>query len=90
MPREWDQAHLENVEIADNTISVHYHVDTAGTTQLKITQNKEDWTLRLVLEGAREAELQVIEGTVITQQQQGTRLELEGRGRTLEVRYKTN
>ncbi|MGB5507642.1 glycogen debranching protein [Robiginitalea sp.] len=90
MPLEWDQAHLENVQISDNIISVYYHIDTAGTTQLKITQNKEDWTLRLVLEGAREAELQVIEGTVITQQQQGTRVEIEGRGRTLEVRYKTH
>ena len=90
MPREWDQAQLENVQIAGNAISVFYQVEKTGSTHLKITQTKEDWTLHLVLEGSKESELQVIEGSIITQQQHGTRVEIEGRGKTLEVRYKTN
>ncbi|MGB5189782.1 glycogen debranching protein [Robiginitalea sp.] len=90
MPREWDQAHLENVQVGRNAISVYYQVEETGTTLLKITQKKQDWTLRILLDGVQEKELQMLEGTVIKQQQHGTQVEIEARGSTLEVRYKTN
>jgi glycogen debranching enzyme len=90
MPGEWDQAHLENVKVADNEISVYYQVEAAGSSLLKITQTQEDWTVRMILEKAQEAELEVIRGTVITQQQGESHVEVVGRGGALEVRYKTN
>ncbi len=90
MPRAWDQAHLENVKVADNEISVYYEVEPTGSTLLKITQTEEDWTVRLILEKARQEELEVIRGTVITQQQGETHVEIVGRGGALEVRYKTH
>lgn len=90
MPRAWDQARLENVQVANNEISVYYEVEAAGSNLLKITQTQEDWTVRLILENAQEAELEVIRGTVITQQQGETHVEMVGRGGTLEVRYKTH
>ena len=89
MPRAWDQAHLENVKVADNEISVYYEVEPTGSTLLKITQTEEDWTIRLILEKARQEELEVIRGTVITQQQGETHVEIVCRGGAVEVRYKT-
>ena len=90
MPRAWDQARLENVQVADNEISVYYEVEAAGSTLLRITQTQGDWTVRLILENAQEAELEMIRGTVMTQQQGESHVEIVGRGGTLEVRYKTH
>jgi len=90
MPRAWDQAQLENVQVADNEISVYYKVEGTGSTHLKITQTQEDWTIRMILEKARKAQLQVIKGTVLAQEQHETHVEIVGRGGALEVRYKTD
>jgi hypothetical protein len=90
MPGEWDRAHLENVQVANNEISVYYEVEPTGSTHLRITQTEEDWTVRLILDTARQEGLEVIRGTVITQHQGETHVEIVGRGGTLEVRYTTD
>ena len=90
MPVVWDQAQLENVQVADNEISVYYAVEATGSTHLKILQTQEDWTVRLILEKARQQELEVISGTVLIQEQRETYIEIVGRGGALEVRYKTH
>jgi len=90
MPRAWDQAQLENVKVADNEISVYYKVEATGFTRLKINQKQENWSVRLILDKTRQTELQVIKGTVLTQEQRETHVEIVGRGSIMEVRYKTN
>jgi hypothetical protein len=47
MPDEWDEASLENVKIADNSISVYY-MNKEGKQTLKVTQINPEWELNLV------------------------------------------
>lgn len=55
MPSEWDQALLENVKVADNSVSVFYSKEN-GRLSLKIAQTNPDWKLNIILpEGNYEA-----------------------------------
>lgn len=49
MPDAWGQgASLENVQIADNKISIHYEKGEAGL-QIKVNQTNSNWTIQLEL-----------------------------------------
>jgi len=48
MPKDWDNAALENVKIGDNQVSVWYSSSEAGR-QIKIEQTKTDWKIKLIL-----------------------------------------
>jgi glycogen debranching enzyme len=47
MPSSWNAASLENVEIADNSVSVFYNKNV-GETELNVKQSNTNWTLELV------------------------------------------
>nr|WP_299387008.1 glycogen debranching protein [Allomuricauda sp.] len=49
MPAAWDEgASLENVDIADNSISIHYKKEN-GRIQIEIGQTNTEWTVQLEL-----------------------------------------
>ncbi|WP_222982024.1 glycogen debranching protein [Flagellimonas meishanensis] len=48
MPDAWDDAQLENVKIADNSLSIYYEKKASKLT-LKVTQTNPEWTIELVL-----------------------------------------
>ena len=48
MPETWDNASLENVLIADNTISVYY-TKSDGLLTLKVEQENSDWEVEIIL-----------------------------------------
>lgn len=48
MPSSWENASLENVQIAENSISV-YHFSDPNSKHLRITQTNKEWTLEIVL-----------------------------------------
>ncbi len=47
MPSAWDKASLENVVVADNTVSVSYS-KSEGITRIAVSQQQEGWTLELI------------------------------------------
>lgn len=48
MPSSWNDAKLENIEIADNTISINYN-KTETNLELKVWQTNTNWTLEIKL-----------------------------------------
>ena len=48
MPEAWTSAALENVEIANNSVSIFYN-KTDGETELKVQQSNTNWTLGIVI-----------------------------------------
>lgn len=48
MPKEWDNASLENVKVGDNEISV-WHTTSKTGHQIKVQQTKTDWKIKLIL-----------------------------------------
>jgi glycogen debranching enzyme len=87
MPGAWDEASLEHVVVADNSISVYHRRESDGKTRLKVTQGKGDWTLILKLHGAALSSVEVLQGTMEEKSESGGAVTLKGRGKTIEVRY---
>jgi hypothetical protein len=48
MPKAWNTATLENVEIADNSVSVFYNRNE-GEVELKVVQQNTNWTVEIVI-----------------------------------------
>lgn len=48
LPKEWDNAALENVKVGDNIISI-WHSQSESGHQIKITQTQPDWKIQVVL-----------------------------------------
>jgi glycogen debranching enzyme len=48
MPEAWNTATLENVEIADNSVSIFYNRNE-GEVELKVVQQNTNWTLEIVI-----------------------------------------
>lgn len=46
MPSSWNDAKLENIEIADNTVSMYYN-KTENNLELKVLQTNTNWTLEI-------------------------------------------
>ncbi len=53
MPTSWDKAKLENVKVADNSISVSYE-KTASVTRISIQQANPGWSMELHVEGGQD------------------------------------
>lgn len=71
MPDEWDEASLENVLIADNSISVFY-TKQEDQIVLRVEQNNSDWEVELVLpEIYEEVRYEVEESTSQTEMENG-------------------
>jgi len=63
MPDEWNEATLENVEIADNKISIFYK-NIENKMELKITQTNPDWLLEIPIKKGKIKEFEVRSGKV--------------------------
>lgn len=48
MPEEWPEASLENVAVADNSVSVYYSEEN-GLLKLRVVQTNPEWTVRIEL-----------------------------------------
>jgi glycogen debranching enzyme len=48
LPKDWDNAALENVTVGDNVISI-WHSQSESGHQIKITQTQPDWKIEVVL-----------------------------------------
>lgn len=48
MPENWENASLENIKIAENSISIYYQ-KSDGKIALKITQLQPEWKMKVVL-----------------------------------------
>lgn len=67
MPKEWDNASLENVKVADNEISI-WHKKSKDLDQIKIQQVQPDWKVKLILP---EGDYMVTEGNPETTTENG-------------------
>jgi hypothetical protein len=63
MPKKWNNASLEEVQVADNRISVHYH-RTESDLHIKVEQSAPGWKLILEPPQVEGAQIQVIQGTL--------------------------
>ncbi len=63
MPKKWNKASLEEVQVADNRISVHYH-RTESDLHIKVEQSAPGWKLILEPPQVEGAQIQVIQGTL--------------------------
>lgn len=84
MPSSWNNASLENVKVADNTISVYFEESESGEKQIRVTQTADQWELRLELP---------LDNSIIYSFNEGVANETEGdtdrfstRGKVLELK----
>jgi len=61
MPDEWNDASLENVMIADNTVSVFYK-KSGGEISLKVVQQNSDWTIDIILPRNAKPDFKLVKG----------------------------
>ncbi|MGB0949568.1 MAG: glycogen debranching protein, partial [Marinirhabdus sp.] len=62
MPSAWNEAALENVVVANNTVSVFYK-KTGGKTSIKIEQAASGWELQFKFPKAENSTFKVVSGT---------------------------
>lgn len=67
MPSSWEYANLENVEIADNEVSIFYK-KTAKGLELKVTQTNKAWTLKVALSPSDSQNINVTEGELVEEE----------------------
>ena len=65
MPTSWDIAKLENVKVADNSVSVSY-TQSASMTRISIKQEVPGWLLELQVQGGQDRRYET-SGTAINQ-----------------------
>ncbi|SHG52324.1 alpha-L-rhamnosidase-related protein [Flagellimonas flava] len=64
MPKAWDSgAKLENVKIADNSVSIAYQKNEQGNIELTVSQTAPNWTIQLELP---QGDYEIIEGKAET------------------------
>ena len=63
MPEKWGEASLEEVQVAENKISVHY-LNTETEIHIKVKQSSPGWKLIIDPPVIEDAEIQVLQGTL--------------------------
>ncbi len=63
MPEKWGEASLEEVQVAENKISVHY-LNTETEIHIKVKQSSPGWKLIIEPPVIEDAEIQVLQGTL--------------------------
>jgi hypothetical protein len=61
MPKAWNKAALENVQVGDNAVSIFYDL-TSRETRIKVIQTQAGWKIILHLEKDDNGLLEVIRG----------------------------
>ncbi|MGB5238234.1 MAG: glycogen debranching protein, partial [Flavobacteriaceae bacterium] len=70
MPTPWNDASLENVQIADNAVSLYYS-STKSSRKIKATQSQTGWTLEIRIPKTTGAVVRVAEGVAETSEVDG-------------------
>jgi len=81
MPSEWNEASLENVDVADNSISVFY-TKTDKTITYKIIQSNPEWNIQVDLPKAD----YIVSDENISRIEKKGRIQLISNNKILEVR----
>lgn len=68
MPNSWAYAKLENVEIADNEVSIFYQ-KTAKGLEFKATQTNKAWTLKVALSPADAKSINITAGELVEEKE---------------------
>ncbi len=68
MPKEWNEASLENVAVADNEISIFYK-KTGEIVELFVTQENTDWELELVFPKSDQTTYKLLQGALETKEE---------------------
>jgi hypothetical protein len=63
MPEKWGEASLEEVQVAENKISVYY-LNTETEIHIKVKQSSPGWKLIIEPPLIEDAEIQVLQGTL--------------------------
>lgn len=83
MPESWDQASLENVQIAENNVSIFYQKHQDQVT-IQVDQDRADWTVEVVLNKMKGKVAQVTEGSM-AEHHEGDQLRLTGQGTAFRI-----
>ena len=67
MPSTWEYATLENVEIADNEVSIFYKKTMKGL-ELKATQTNKTWTLKVALSPTDAKNISITKGELVEEE----------------------
>lgn len=70
MPSSWDNASLENVRVADNSVSVYY-TRKDGVTRIHVKQDKPGWTLELIPEKSEDSDYKVSSEEAVQEERDG-------------------
>jgi glycogen debranching enzyme len=70
MPRQWSEASLEKVKIADNEVSVYYTKTEKGY-RIKAQQTEENWTIEIRVPATSESSVRVIDGKAEISEEDG-------------------
>ncbi len=83
MPQGWEEASLEDVQIAENNVSIFYQKHQDQVT-LQVDQDRADWTVEVVLNEMKGKVVQITEGSM-AEHQEGDQLRLTGQGRAFQI-----
>ncbi len=87
MPDAWPTASLENVQIADNAVSVFYRTDDEGEVTISITQENPEWELQLLLPEPKDGDpFRIMKSTVDPELKEGYYI-YTSKGTSLEVSF---
>jgi len=87
MPDAWPTASLENVQIADNAVSVFYRTNDEGEVTISITQENPEWELQLQLPEPKEGDpFRTMKSTVDPELKEGYYI-YTSKGNSLEVSF---
>jgi hypothetical protein len=90
MPDAWPTASLENVQIADNAVSVFYRTNDEGEVTISITQENPEWELQLQLPEPKEGDpFRTMKSTVDPELKEGYYI-YTSKGNSLEVSFLKN
>ena len=89
MPSSWNQCSLENVQIGENQISIHYEKMEDGYIKLTVLQDREDWQI-LLPTGSEDASLSKVLKGHAEQKQGGEQWVLQCSGKEIQIIYKPN
>ncbi|MCW5514964.1 trehalase family glycosidase [Muriicola sp. Z0-33] len=83
LPKEWDDASLENVLVADNEISVYYK-STPQAINIRVVQLNPDWTIELTPLKSEEGSYKILEGKA-EQSETSTHQKFSSSSKVLEI-----
>jgi len=89
MPSSWNQCSLENIQIGENQISIHYEKMEGDDIKLTVLQDREDWQIILPTGPEDTSLTNVLKGHA-EQKKEGEQWVLQCSGKEIQLIYKPN